>query len=382
MPQPVAIIGSGQTHHASKRLDVNIPELVHEAVSRAFENTGLSPKDIDAYVIGNMEFFEGINLSDLWASEGAGSYLKPSMKIATGGTTGTSLAACGYYHCASGMFDTVCVIGWEKQSESDTTGGIITVFDPFIERQTVTGAIGVLALEASSYTAKYKIPAEVCAQAAVLARDNAKRNPHAHLKLDLTVEKVLNSPMIAYPIHRFEMCPTSDGACAVIFAGGEKAKKLCKKPAWLKAAVSKHNHPFIADCDLENLPLGPAAREAFRIAGVKAPMKEIDVIELYDPASFTWVSWTEKVLQLKPGAGRKLVENGTISFDGKIPVNPSGGVLSTNPIGATGLIRVAEAAMQVQGLAGDHQVPGVRTTVATGFGGYYWYDVFVISDKM
>src|SRR5882672_6443058 len=107
MPEKVAVIASGQTNHCSKRSDVNIPEMIKEAVDRALAQANITLAEIDAVVIGNMEHFEGINLSDMWASEGAGSVLKPSMKIATGGTTGASVGACAYYHCASGLFDTV-----------------------------------------------------------------------------------------------------------------------------------------------------------------------------------------------------------------------------------------------------------------------------------
>src|SRR5262249_30078226 len=219
----------GQTNHCSKRSDVCIPEMIKEAVDRALAQANMSLNDIDAVVIGNMEHFEGINLSDMWASEGAGSVLKPAMKIATGGTTGASVAACAYYHCASGLFDTVLAIGWEKLSEGDATAGIITAFDPIVERLTLAGAVGGLAIEATRYMKLYNVPEEVFALAAVRARQNAKRNPHAHLKLDLTVDYVLQSPYIAYPIHYLDMCPTSDGACAVIMAGEKRARDLCSK---------------------------------------------------------------------------------------------------------------------------------------------------------
>src|SRR5689334_13804048 len=107
MGRPVAVVATGQTRHRSRRLDVNIPELINEAVNAALADAGITLKEIDAVVIGNMEHFEGINLSDLWAVEGSGAFMKPLMKVATGGTTGGTIASCGYYHVASGMFDTV-----------------------------------------------------------------------------------------------------------------------------------------------------------------------------------------------------------------------------------------------------------------------------------
>lgn len=380
MAQKVAIIASGQTNHCSKRSDVNIPEMIKEAVDRALLQANITLDDIDAVVIGNMEHFEGINLSDMWASEGAGSVLKPAMKIATGGTTGASVAASAFYHCASGLFDTVLAIGWEKLSEGDPTGGIITAFDPVVERLTLAGAVGGLAIEATQYMKKYNVPEETFALIAVRARKNAQKNPHAHLKLELTVEHVLSSPYIAYPIHYLDMCPASDGACAVIMTSEQRAKQLCKQPAWIDAVVCRHNHAWIGDVMLmEQTTLESAAIEAYRIANITDPLNQLDLIELYDPASYTQVAWLEQLQLCKPGEGRKLVEDGVTAIDGKLPINPSGGVVSTNPIGATALIRLAEASLQIQGRAEDRQVDGVKRALSTGFGGSYWNEVFLLS---
>jgi acetyl-CoA C-acetyltransferase len=382
MGQRVAVIASGQTNHCSKRTDVNIPEMIQEAVDRALLQANITLDDIDAVVIGNMEHFEGINLSDMWASEGAGSVMKPAIKIATGGTTGASVAACAYYHCASGMFDTVLAIGWEKLSESDPTGGIITAFDPIVERPTLAGAVGGLAIEALAYMKTYNVPEEVFDLVAVRARQNARNNPHSHLKLDLTVEQVKETPYIAYPIRYLHMCPASDGACAVIMASEKRAKDLCSQPAWIDAVVSRHNHAWIGDVFFgKDSTLESAAIEAYRIAGITKPLEELDVIELYDPASYTQVSWLEYLQLCEMGKGRHLVEEGVTAMGGRLPVNPSGGVVSTNPIGATALIRVAEAALQIQGRADKRQVDGVRRALATGFGGSYWNEVFVLSAK-
>src|SRR5437763_447231 len=122
---------------------------------------------------------------------------------------------------------------------------------------------------------KYNVPEETIALAAVRARKNAQKNPHAHLKLDLTVEHVLSSPYIAYPIHYLDMCPTSDGACAVIMTTEKRAKQLCSRPAWIKAAVCRHNHACIGDISFdEQSTLESAALEAYKIAGIKDPRHE------------------------------------------------------------------------------------------------------------
>ena len=377
----VAIVATGQTDHRSKRPDVNIVEMINEAVRRCLDDAKMTMEEVDAVVIGNMEHFEGIFFTEMWSADAAGSFLKHGMKITTGGTTGSSLALGGYYHVASGLFDTVMTIGWEKQSEGETTAGLIFQADPLWERATMSGAIGSFAASATAYMHKYGITEEQAAKVAVKNRKNAINNPHAHLKLDMTVEHVLQSRMLAYPIKMLDMCPTSDGACAMIFASEEKAKKICTNPAWVIAGVTRHDQPFGGDLEmLMNLrTLRSASEEAYTIAGIKDPLRDLDVAELYEPCTFAELSWYEAAGFCGPGEGGKLIDSGATYMDGELPVNPSGGVLSTNCIGATAMIRVAEAAIQIMGKGGKRQVPNVKRAMATGFGGSWWSDVMILS---
>ena len=133
MGKRVGIVGVGQTHHTAKRVDVNGQEMINEAVRRALDDAELTIKDIDAVVIGNMDHFEAINYVDEWSVDGSGAFMKPIMKITTGGTTGGAVAHAAYYHAASGLFDVVLAIGWEKNSESDTSAAISTCANPIIE---------------------------------------------------------------------------------------------------------------------------------------------------------------------------------------------------------------------------------------------------------
>jgi acetyl-CoA C-acetyltransferase len=377
----VAIVATGQTDHRSKRPDVNIVEMINEAVRRCLDDARMTMEEIDGVVIGNMEHFEGIFFTEMWSVDAAGSFLKHGMKITTGGTTGSSLALAGYYHVASGLFDTVMTIGWEKQSEGETTAGLIFQADPLWERATMSGAIGSFAASATAYMHKYGITEEQAAKVAVKNRRNAINNPHAHLKLDITVEQVMQSKMLAYPIKMLDMCPTSDGACAMIFASEEKAKKICANPAWVIAGATRHDQPFGGDLEMVmNLrTLRSAAEEAYKIAGIKEPLRDLDVAELYEPCSFAELSWYEAASFCGPGEGGKLIDSGATYMDGELPVNPSGGVLSTNCIGATAMIRVAEAAIQIMGRGGNRQVPNVKRAMATGFGGSWWSDVLILS---
>ncbi len=151
--RPVAIIGTGQSDHARRRDDVSQPELVREAASRALADAALRPSDIDAVVISNMELFEGRALPELWVGEGAFANGKPCMKVATGGTSGTSACIAGFHQAASGLFDVVLVVGFEKHSEGHTQTGM-ALTDPFWDRAVASGALGNFALSISQYMAE------------------------------------------------------------------------------------------------------------------------------------------------------------------------------------------------------------------------------------
>ncbi len=384
MARRVAIVGTGQTHHRSHRLDVNGRELIHEAVERALKDCELTIKDIDAIVIGNMDHFESINYVDAWSVEGSGGYMKPIMKVTTGGTTGTSVAIAAYYHVASGLFDKVLAIGWEKNSESDTTGAIITCSDPIWDRFSYSGAIPSLATEASAYMEQYGATQEDAARVAVRERTHAMNNPYAQLHgRPITIQDVMESAMLAYPIKLLDVCPRTDGACAVVFAAEGTAEKIAPKPAWIKACSVRHAATWFGDVDYNTglLSLQRASREVYEKAGIRNPVEELDVAELYLPYSYAGLKWIEVLGFCGPGEGPKFVWEGNTDMGGKLPINPSGGVMSTNCIGATALLRTAEAAIQIMGKGDKRQVPDVKTAMATGFGGCWWSDAIIMSSE-
>jgi acetyl-CoA C-acetyltransferase len=294
MAKRVAIVGTGQTFHKSHRPDVNGQELINEAVQRALADANLTMKDINAILIGNMDHFEGINYVDCWSVDGSGGVMKPVIKITTGGTTGASLAVGGYHMVGSGMFEKVLIIGWEKNSESDTTGAITTAFDPIWDRQVFAGAISGLAAEAQAYMARYGASDRDAARVSVRDRKHAMNNPHAQLRKEISLEDVLASPMLADPIHLLDVCPRTDGACAVIMASEDIAEKICPNPDWLWGTGARHSYAYLGDCDWGRLTsMERVAKEIFKKAGIKEPRKELDVIEMYQPYSFAGLIWIE-----------------------------------------------------------------------------------------
>lgn len=380
----VAVIGTGQTRHASRRDDVSQPELVREAAQAALQDAGVRERDVDAVLIANMELFEGRALPELWVGTGAFASGKPCMKVATGGTSGTSACIAAFHQVAAGLFDVVLAVGFEKHSEGHTQTGM-ALTDPFWDRAVASGAVGNFALSISQYAAERGVTEQQAALVAVKARRNAARNPHAHLQMpDVSVDEVLASRMLAHPVRLLDMCPQSDGACAIVVASAGEARRRCRRPAWVLASATRHEQPYIGDIDRRLVTmrtLRAAAREAYERAGIGDPLADLDVAEIYEPVSYAELAWYEALGFCAEGDAGSLVEEGVTELGGTLPVNPSGGVLSSNPVGASGMIRVAEAALQLHGRGGERQVDGARRALATGYGVYAWADVVVLGSE-
>ena len=387
MKRNVAIIVGGQTYHAARRHDVDQVEMVNEAVRRALDDAGMTIDEIDSVFLGNMEFFEGVHMTDCWLVNGTGAYGKPGLKITTGGTVGATTVCVGAHHIASGLFDRVLCIGFEKQEEGDTGAILSGVANPLWGRSMAGAAVGYFAMMGSSYMANWGATEEHSAMVAVKARQNARKNPYAHLKLDISIADALNSRMLAYPIRMLDMCPASNGACAMILADEKTAKKSCKKPVWIRAMDTAHNEQFELDwrfVDTKRPIFSRAcAARLYKKLGVKKPAEYFDVFEIYEPATWAELIWYEDLGLCGPGDGFRLVEKGMTNIDGPIPVNPSGGVLSTNCIGASAMLRVWEAALQIRGDAGGHQVPkDVRRALTTAYGGTNWTVMTALSKTL
>jgi acetyl-CoA C-acetyltransferase len=371
----VAVVGTGQTEHG-KRQDVSYPELVYTAVRRALDDAGLTIDEIDAVVTGSMPApMEGVNAPHLyWGTDPTGAVMKPMIRVATCGSTGISIAHSAYYHVASEMFNVVLAVGAEKQYEGEPQGTMRTVRDIAFLGPFAAGAPGTFAIQSNEYMHRYgQKEEEVRAAAAELSVRNhtdALDNPYAHIKIKIRVEDVLKSRIICYPVRLLDVCPSSDGACAVIFASENKARKITDTPAWIKGLGYSGEEYWPGDSDkvIWQSAIG-AARTAYKLAGIKNPRKELDVAEVYNPFTFQELLFYECFNFCGKGEALKLVKDGVVTRSGELPCDPSGGVLCTNPIGATALVRVAEAAMQITGKAGKHQIPDAETALAHGMGG-------------
>jgi acetyl-CoA C-acetyltransferase len=374
-PSKVSVVGVGLTKFGH-RLDSTHPDLAWEATKKALDMAGIWIDDIDAVVYGTMDPFDGISSPERWdsvaygAGRGSG---KPLIKVTTGGTTGMSIALAAHALVASGKYDVVLATGVQKVSENMEAQQVLnTSVDPLTDRPLGVGAIAVGAMQASGYYFKYnKKIEEYMAMVASENRINGLRNPINHIKMKLTPEEALMSPYLIWPIKLTDSCPSSDGAVAVIMVSDRVAKRIGNSHAWIKAV------DYLADtywygnkwdpADWTNL--GLLARRIYKKAGIRDPFKFFDVLELYDAFSIQEILEYEALNLAPAGKGTKLIDEGITKLDGQLPVNPSGGVLSSNPVGVTGLWRFSEAALQVMEKAEGHQIKGVQHALAHAWGG-------------
>ena len=383
----VAIVGIGITKHASRRPYQNDGEMIYDAVDLAFKDAQMTRKDIETVIIGNMDLFEGHYLNDCMLSEFSGAVGKSGFKMNTGGTVGTMEVVTAWYNIASGYCDTAMVVGWEKHDEADVQPAITTIYDANYLRDFCVGAISGLAIMSNDYMGRTGCPIEIGALVRSYASENASRNPNAHVRERFTPEQVMHARMVLYPLTLFMICPASLGACALILASEEKAKKLTKKPVWIRDHVTSHAEEGGGLWDHMG---GGARRNTETECGTKIlkrnnitkPMEEIQFMEMYDPCPFFHPFFLEDFQLCAPGEGWKVIEKGLTSREGAFPLSPSGGVMCTNAIGDSGTVRVAEAALQLRGDAGEHQITRkVTQGLASGFGGSNWTDLFLLTNN-
>ena len=396
MGRQVAIVSAGFSEHSSKRSDVNIAELVSEAINDCLRNApSVGFEDIDGYVTGNMPGFEGNSLPELWMTDWLGARNKPLMRVTTGGTTGGSVGIAGYYTVTAGLpnLDTVLAVAYEQQSQGDTSVGLANVaygeitmlthlglsYDQVGRLLSAGAAIGVAAYQATNYMRKTKITEEDLARVVVQNRRNAAKTWWAHLKMpDLTIEQVLDTPYVSYPLRYGMVCPASDGACAVLFTTEEKAKDMCDIPAYVNGVASVANEAAILGYNIsgsiqidpsEQLGAMKSSDLAYGQAGISFPRKEIDYAELYSPFPNQELMWVEKLGLSEETTAPQMYEDGITSLKGELPICCSGGVNSTNAIGASALERPAVAALQIMGKASNQVPKTVHTAIGHGWGG-------------
>jgi acetyl-CoA C-acetyltransferase len=314
------------------------------------------------------EFWEARTLSEIPYGDIIAAHDRDSLKVPQDGSQAVLYAAATIL---SRHMDTMLLLSACKESMHQSRNIITNYgFDPIYQRILGLDYLMASALQATQYMHRYGITREQCARVVVKNRKNAKNNPFAQAPMDFAVDDVIHSRMLASPISELDAYPVSDGACAMILANEEKARKLTDKPVWIAGVGNSrdaHNlgNRHLADCD----SLVVAAQKAYKMAGITNPRNQIDVAELSEQYSYQELLWTEGLGVCDKGEGGKLIDSGTTEMDGELPVNPSGGVISGVPTLVAGMSRVAEATLQLRGEAGARQVNDARIAVAHGMSG-------------
>jgi acetyl-CoA C-acetyltransferase len=380
MAERCAVVGIGMTKMAKCRDDLSLAGLVREAAVRALADAEMSWGDIDAIVIGTApDIFEGVMMPELYLADALGATGKPIMRVHTAGSVGGSTAVVATHLIESRVHTRVLTVAFEKQSEGDTNFAFSS------GRSGGVGAGGYFAPHIRAYIERSGAPDYVGPMVAVKDRKNALKNPYAHLKIpDISIEMVMESPFVWDPIHRLESCPTSDGACAMVLTDEEGGKAASKAPAWVHGTAVRTELGWFPGRDPVNPQAGQdCSADLYRQAGVTNPRADFDVVECYVPFSWYEPMWMENLGFAEIGEGWKMTESGATSMEGDLPVNCSGGVLSSNPIGASGMLRFAEAALQVRGLAGEHQIDGARRALGHAYGGAaQYFAMWVVGSEM
>lgn len=390
----VGVIGVGQTNFVTRRHDVTFPELVREGADLALVDAGIGMEDVEAVVFPLApDALIGVGNGERWCVEVLGATGKPFMRVNNGGATGMSAVLAAWTHVASGLFDVVLVAGADRVSESGSAQSVLNkMWDVGYERPMPLNTITMLAMSAARYMDLYDSDESDMARVTVKNRKHAALNPHAHLRQPVTVEEVLASRTLAWPIKLGDACPSSTGAAGVVLVSERYATAHGLKAAWIRGigqntetywmgdrvgpkAVGDH-----ADADA----LATAFQRAYDQAGITNPRNQIHAAEIYAPFSSVELHVIEAAGLAAKGAAPIHLAAGEFALgsDGVV-VNPSGGVLCSNPIAVTGTVRVAEAALQVLGRAGDHQVPGASVAVASAIGGdHQFYSVMVLTNDL
>ena len=361
-----AIVGIGMIP-CGKHPERSLIDMGAEAAFLALKDAGIKPEQVEACFFGNVlgsrlfgDFTMGQHV--FWE---VGINQVPVVNVENACTSGSTALYLGFNMIAAGQAEVVLVTASEKMYVPEM--GLVD--SGSAELGTLLGLVApaTFGIRARRHMEEFGTTEKQMALVAVKNRSHAQLNPFAQFREPVTVEEVLASPMVADPLTRLQCCPIADGAAAAVLCSPAMAKRL-GRAVNIEAVV-------LASGDYANpqdLVRWETVRRAGRLAYEKAGIgpEDLDVVECHDAFTITEIIDYEGLGFCKPGEGGKLVEEGYTRFDGGLPVNVSGGLLSRgHPVGASGLIQLVEIVTQLRGEAGARQVQGARIGMVHNMGG-------------
>jgi len=361
------VIGVGMTEFG-KHPERRLTDMGREACWRALKDAGIHPKQIEAGFSGNSlapYLQREVDIGQPILRE-VGIVGIPILNISNACASGSCAFREAWLAVASGLYELVIAVGTEKAFVGK--GAMLDIGGQ--DFQLMQGGVfpGDFALKARRHMLEFGTTKEQLAKISVKNHKNGCLNAYSQFKKEFTVEEVLNSPMVADPLTVLSCCPNSDGSAATIIASKDLAKRYCEKPIRIAASAltsgtyEPNRNLALFDLDFE------ASKIAYEISGYDP--QDIDVAEVHDAFTIAEIMHYEGLGFCKLGEGGRLIDEGETEIGGRIPVNPSGGLLSRgHPVGATGLAQIAEIVWQLRGETGKRQVENARIGLAHVVGG-------------
>ncbi len=356
-------------------------DMFAEAAISAMKQSNLGPEDIEALFLGNClgDFEEGQMHMAPFAHSAIGLPMtSPALRFECACATATVAIRNAAQLVAGGIYDLVLVGGVERAAAMGTPMATRTfAMASHAQYEGPTGITfpGVFAMAAHMYAHKYKIDLSELkrnmAEVAVKNHFHGAKNPMAHFRKEITVEKVLGGMMVADPLQLLDCCPFSDGAAALVIGEASKVKQLVKKPIYISGMGQASAGPLHNQQDLTRIKTREtSSRMAYSMAGVTPD--DIDVCELHDCFTIAEILASEALGFYDFGCGYDAAAKGETRLGGKTVINPSGGLKSKgHPIGATGAAQALEIVEQLREESGDRQVEGAKTGLVDTLGGDY-----------
>ncbi|MBU0991352.1 MAG: thiolase family protein [Proteobacteria bacterium] len=364
MARKVGICAIAQTTYEKNKWGARFQEMALEVLESIQQQTGVdfSETGITMSISVSDDVFDARTISDNAMTDVLGAHLGCEEKIAQEGIQAL------YYGLAaiqSGHEDVVLIVGHCKESQGKSRNMVTHLaFDPFFTRPVGLDFCAAAGLQAQAYAMKSGIGDEELARIVVRSSENAVKNPMLPEAKKLTMKEVMASPMIADPIRALHAYPVSDGAVGMLLVAEDRVKEFTDTPVWIKGVGNCMDSFFMGDRNLaSNFALKKAAQIAYKRAGIDNPGKAFDIIEVSDQYAYQQPMWMEGLGIIDDGKGNEWIKK-----DGpqKNNVNISGGTLAGSPLLLGGLVRAAEAAIQLKGEAGDRQVANAKTALAHG----------------
>lgn len=357
----VAIVGAGMTRFG-ELFDLSLEQLTAIAFQNALKDVdkGLAPDRLEALWFGNcMGSLSGNEIpSGAMLANAIGLVGKPASRVENGCPTGSDTFRHACLAVASGVYDVVAAVGVEKMTEKNNTRSLLEsgrVGHPLLSYGTT--ATTLFAPQVRRHMEEFGTTKEQLAMVVVKNRHNAMFNPNSHWHKEVSVEDVLNSPMVCTPFNLLDCCPQTDGAACVIVCRPEIAHEFTDEPIYVAGVATATEPLYMHEKELMTgyACTTVAAKQAYKMAGIGPD--DIDVAECHDCFSGVEIMNYEDLGFCDKGRGGPLVQAGETAIQGRIPVNPSGGLISKgHPVGATGIAQVLELYNQLRGRTGERQV--------------------------